>query len=65
MSVHLNIIFAILEISRMLKIVIKCFKISKLFYHDKRIITLSIFLIDIYNFLKNSIELVKSNIYAN
>ena len=36
----------------MLKDVIKYFKISKLFYNDKRIITISIFLIGVYDFKK-------------
>jgi len=49
----------------MLKDVIKCFKISKSVYNDKRIITISIFLIGIYDFKKNGIELVISNIYAS
>lgn len=52
MSVRLNIIFTIFEISLMLKDVIKCFKISKLFYNDKRIITIAIFLIGVYDFKK-------------
>ncbi len=49
----------------MLKDIIKCFKISKLTYNDKRIITVSIFLIGIYDFKKNGIESVISNIYAS
>jgi len=52
MFVRFNLNFTFFGISRMLKDVIKYFKISKLFYSDKRIITISIFLIDIYDFLK-------------
>jgi len=36
----------------MLKDVIKFFKISKLFYNDKRIITISIFLIEVCDLKK-------------
>ena len=43
MLVCLNIVFTISD-------VIKYFKISKLFYNDKRIITISIFLIGVYDF---------------
>jgi len=51
-----NILFTLFEMSLMLKLVlkdvIKIFKISKLFYNDKRIITTSIFLIELCDFKK-------------
>jgi len=51
-----NILFTLFEMSLMLKLVlkdvIKIFKISKLFYNDKRIITTSIFLIEVCDFKK-------------
>lgn len=51
-SVRLNIVFTLFEMGLMLKDVIKFFKISKLFYNDKRIITISIFLIEVCDFKK-------------
>jgi hypothetical protein len=47
-----KIIFTILVICLMLKDVIKYFKLSKLVYNDKRIITVSIFLIRKYDLKK-------------
>jgi len=47
MFVCLNLIFIIFKICQMLKDVIKYFKISKLTYNDKKIITASIFLVGI------------------
>jgi hypothetical protein len=45
---NINIILIIFEMNRMLKDVIKYFKLSKLFYHDKKIIIRFIFLIGVY-----------------
>jgi len=52
MSVCINIIFRIFEICQMLKDIIKYFKLSKLVYNDKRIITVSIILIGVCDFKK-------------
>jgi len=49
----------------MLKDVIKYFKLSKLVYNDKRIITVSIFLIGVSDFKKKYHKSDLSNIYAN
>jgi len=65
MSVCFNIIFTIFEICLMLKDVIKYFKLSKLVYNDKRIITVSIFLIGVSDFKKKYHKSDLSNIYAN